>query len=236
MINGGRLYDNWWKEIKGVKEPTGNHPLWKIQAVNKSQGSATWRCKECHGWDYRGKDGAYGTGSHYTGFPGILQADTMSFETIESILKGSTNPDHDFSNVLDDESISNLALFLKKGLMDLRKHRDYESKRPVKTANAGNGQRLYKQKCTKCHGEEGNKMAKVFDEEKENVGTVANENPWEFIHKVRFGEPRDIMPSIRMKLELSDNDEKRMPSGIETGYIVTDVMDILEFARSLPTN
>ncbi len=49
MIDGGKLYDNWWKEIKGAYEPRKDHPLWKMQASNKRTGSATWRCKECHG-------------------------------------------------------------------------------------------------------------------------------------------------------------------------------------------
>ena len=35
-------------------------------------GADTWRCKECHGWDYAGKDGAYGSGDHRTGIVGVL--------------------------------------------------------------------------------------------------------------------------------------------------------------------
>ncbi|MGE5123820.1 MAG: hypothetical protein ACM3H7_04830, partial [Acidobacteriaceae bacterium] len=68
---GGRLYDNWWVEA-GVDEPTSDQPLWASQTTNTRSGSDTWRCKECHGWDYKGADGAYGSGSHMTGFPGVF--------------------------------------------------------------------------------------------------------------------------------------------------------------------
>src|SRR3972149_2565007 len=67
---GGLLYDKWWKAMPGAKAPVGDHPLWASQTTNKLTGEATWRGKECHGWDYRGKDGAYGSGAHSTGFPG----------------------------------------------------------------------------------------------------------------------------------------------------------------------
>ena len=232
VIDGGRLYDEWWVEAKGAKEPDYDHPLWKFQSTNKLKGGATWRCKECHGWDYMGKDGVYGTGSHKTGFTGVLKSSSRSLEDIESILRGATNPDHDFSSVLDNKSISKLAIFIQKGLIDLRKHINYESKRPVR-AQAENGMKLFNNQCKKCHGEKGNQLNFGSEDEKEFIGSVANSNPWEFVHKVRFGQAGTIMPSIREKLHLSD-EENRMPSGIETGYKIPDVLDILEYARSLP--
>jgi cytochrome c553 len=232
VIDGGRLYDKWWKETTGVEAPKEDHPLWKLQTTNKRKGSATWRCKECHGWDYMGKDGVYGTGSHKTGFPGVLDVRVLSIKDIESILMGSTNPDHNFADVLDYDSISKLAVFLKKGLIDLTLRIDYENKRP-KMADARNGMKLFNKKCANCHNEKGNGLNFGSEDKREYIGTVANNNPWELIHKVRFGEPGAICPSLRIQLKLSV-EEKRMPSGIETGYIMSDVMDILEYSRSLP--
>src|SRR3989338_3803714 len=72
---GGKLYDNWMKTA-GVATPEGNSPLWAGQTTNTRTGKDTWRCKECHGWDYKGKDGAYSKGSHLTGFPGVYGAAT----------------------------------------------------------------------------------------------------------------------------------------------------------------
>src|SRR3989337_2040312 len=68
---GGLLYDKGWK-VNGVAEPTGNHPLYPT--VGQKSGADTWRCKECHGWDNKGKDGAYSSGSHFTGLNGGYEA------------------------------------------------------------------------------------------------------------------------------------------------------------------
>src|SRR3990172_1061139 len=76
-VRGGLLYDEWWvviaedeAEAHMAEGPATDHPLWKTQTTNTRTGADTWRCKECHGWDYKGVDGAYGSGSHQTGFKG----------------------------------------------------------------------------------------------------------------------------------------------------------------------
>jgi thiosulfate dehydrogenase len=101
VSRGGQLYDNWWKTTTDTLKPEGDHPLWKTQTTNKRSGYSTYRCKECHGWDYRGKDGAYGKGSHFTGFIGVYAASqNMSLKELEASLKGSTIKEHDFSEMI----------------------------------------------------------------------------------------------------------------------------------------
>ena len=63
IIQGARLYDNWYAALN-VLPPAGNMPIWARQTTNSRSGGDTWRCVECHGWDYRGSFGAYGSGSH----------------------------------------------------------------------------------------------------------------------------------------------------------------------------
>ena len=66
---GGRIYDKWWLAVfGGVPAPTIDHPIWSQQMTNMRSGADTWRCKECHGWDYKGVDGIYGdtSDSHYS--------------------------------------------------------------------------------------------------------------------------------------------------------------------------
>src|SRR3990172_8100761 len=87
IARGGAVYDNWWKAA-GAAEPGGNQPLWSLQSTNTRSGTDTWRCKECHGWDYKGADGVYGSGSHFTGFKGILAASEMSAEDLTAWLSG----------------------------------------------------------------------------------------------------------------------------------------------------
>lgn len=232
IIMGGRLYDKWWIEVSGVEEPKTDHPLWSQQTTNSREGSATWRCKECHGWDYFGREGAYGKGSHFTGFPGVYQVRNMAIKDIEAILLGSTNEKHNFSSVLDYDSLFKLSVFLKHGLVDNKAFVDYGNKKPFQS-DSEKGKMMFNKECTKCHGEDGTQLNFGSDVRPEYVGTVAYKNPWEFIHKVRFGQPGTIMPSLRIKLKLKE-EEKRMPSGIETGHDMKDIMDLLGYARTLP--
>ena len=71
-LRGGLLYDKWWSPL-GLDAPEGDQALWATQDTNTRTGADTWRCKECHGWDYKGVDGAYGDSSHTTGFVGVIQ-------------------------------------------------------------------------------------------------------------------------------------------------------------------
>jgi mono/diheme cytochrome c family protein len=214
---GGRLYDKWWKAVPGLKEPVGDHPLWALQSTNKRKGLDTWRCKECHGWDYKGKDGAYGSGSHKTGFPGVMAGQGESVDQIKAALKGSTNPKHDFSPLMGDAALTNLATFLKHGVIDLTPVIDAKAKKPVK-ADAARGKQL-SAVCAACHGPEGTKLNFGKPDEPEYVGTVAKENPWEFLHKVRVGQPAS---------------DPAMPAGVELGWSLQDVLDILVYSQTLP--
>lgn len=217
VATGGRLYDKWWKAVPGVEEPAGDHPMWALQTTNKRKGDTTWRCKECHGWDYRGKEGAYGSGSRYTGFPGVLAAQAKSVSQLKAILKGAANPRHDFSSVLDDAALTHLANFLKHGLVDLAPAIDAKTKKPVK-ADGGRGKRLAED-CAACHGAQGTELNFGTPDKPEYVGTVARENPWEFVHKVRFGHP---------------GSDPVMPTGLEMGWSLQDVLDILAYSQTLP--
>ena len=228
LIDGGRLYDNWQKELN-LPDPEGDHPLWKLQSTNKRTGNATWRCKECHGWDYKGKDGAYASGSHQTGFPGVLPSRSKSIEAIEAILKGAANAEHDFSGLLSDDSIHSIAVFIQKGTFDLQGYLDYSSKTPY-TSDSEKGKEIYHTtKCYYCHGEDGGLLSKYKDE---YIGVIARTNPWEFIHKTRFGEPGEIMPALKIKLP-SEEKRSRMPSGVGTGYDLQDMLNLLAYTKSL---
>lgn len=215
IVLGGKLYDNWIKAA-GVATPIGNSPLWAGQTTNTRTGKDTWRCKECHGWDYKGKDGAYSKGSHLTGFPGVYGAAmTKTVAELTSVLKGSANAKHNFSTYLNEEQISALAAFLKAGaIVDESQYIDYATKKP-KSADAAKGKQLYENTCVACHGADGKLI--LFDG-KDSLGFLANDNPWEVLHKIRFGQPGAVMPS-----------------GIEQQQSIQDGVNILSYAQTLPT-
>ena len=216
VSRGGLLYDKWWK-VTGADEPATDQPLWAAQTTNTRSGDDTWRCKECHGWDYQGKDGAYGSGSHFTGFPGVLAAQGKTAEELAAALQGATNADHDFSSVLDEASINDLVVFLKEGPTDLRAYVDYDTK-TAKNADLAQGDSHFSNVCASCHGSDGTALNWGDEQEPEYVGTLANDNPWEFLHKVRFGHPGSPMPSA-----------------VDMGWSAQDATNVLAFAQTLPT-
>lgn len=218
ISRGGQLYDAWWKVVTGAKEPKDNHPLWQTQTTNKRKGSVTWRCKECHGWDYRGRDGAYGSGSHKTGFPGVWDAaQKKSANDLVAILKGSTNPKHDFSSVLRPEDMPDIASFLGSGLVDMMKYVDYKSKKPIGgDVTVGSQQFVV---CGACHGADGKKLNFGGEKNPEYVGTLAKDNPQEFIHKIWVGQP---------------GSNPAMPAGLVLGWNIKQALDILAYSQTLP--
>jgi len=211
---GGRLYDQWWKEA-GVDEPSSDQPLWATQSTNTRSGTDTWRCKECHGWDYQGAAGAYGSGSHFTGFSGVFDVQSESFDTIVAFIDGSANSDHDFS-AMGDEAINNLAAFLKSSLVDVSPLIDPETKAAI-GGDTANGEELYAG-CAACHGDDGLLLNFGGDDDPEYVGTIAFDNPWEFLHKVRAGQPGT-----------------GMPAALDAGWSMDDLLDLLAFSQTLPT-
>jgi thiosulfate dehydrogenase len=217
VSRGGLLYDKWWK-ITGADAPSDDHPLWATQTTNTRSGDTTWRCKECHGWDYLGQDGAYSSGSHFTGFPGLYgAAQSKTVEELAAALKGATNADHDFSSVMDDAAINDLATFLKDGTVDVREHIDYDAK-ATKGADQDHGKELFDGLCAACHGADGTTLNWGSEDEPEYIGTVASGNPWETLHKGRFGQPGSAMPST-----------------VDLGWSVQDAVDVLAYAQTLPT-
>jgi len=214
---GGRLYDKWWSQA-GVDEPGEDQPLWANQSSNTRDGSTTWRCKECHGWDYKGAAGAYSSGSHSTGFPGVMG--TLSESDLIAWLDGTNNNDHDFSAMGTDQ-FPHLARFLSEGLVDVTPLIDAETKAAI-GGDRIHGQELYEGLCanTVCHGADGTAINFSGDpEDPEFLGTIASGNPWEFIHKTRVGHPASDPP---------------MPATIDLGWIMADVVDVLDYAQTLP--
>ena len=215
-IRGGLLYDDWVKAL-GVDAPEGDQPLWATQTTNARSGKDTWRCKECHGWDYLGVDGAYGGGSHMTGFVGVSQVAGMDANEILAMLQGSTNPDHDFSAYMDEQALIDQALFLSEYQFDSASFIDGE--KMVIGGDLANGQAVYEENCIDCHGPEGLGLNFADDGGPEYYGTIAIDNPWEFVHKARFGQPG----------------ADKMPALVDVGLSDAEYVDLLAYSQSLPT-
>lgn len=214
-LRGGLLYDKWWKPL-GLDEPTEDHPLWVTQSTNERSGKDTWRCKECHGWDYKGADGAYGSGSHFTGFPGVLGLFGGSPNEALAIMKGSTNPDHDFSTEMDEQALIDLALFVTQETIDYSQFIG-DDKAAVST-DVATGEKLFSSTCSDCHGAEGLAINFKSTVPGEYLTGLSHGNPWEVMHKMRFGQPG-----------VSD-----MPPAIDQGWTEDEQAAVLAYLQTLP--
>ncbi len=193
-IRGGLLWDRWWK-VNGAPQPSGTHPLYP--PGGPQSGSATFRCKECHGWDYKGVDGAYGTpgGSHYTGIPGVFGT-TLTTSDLKDIIKTTSVPNgHGFEAYgLSDSDIDDLVAFIETAMIDTDLYVDAQG---AFLGDPVQGKVNYDVlgSCAACHGSEGTAINFRTPVDPEWVGTIAADNPWELLHKIRFGNPGTSMPS-----------------------------------------
>ncbi len=217
VTEGGRMYDN-WVEALAAKEPEADFPLWKTQTVNTTlKGVDTWLCSTCHGLDYKGKDGLNAKDTEgYTGFPGILDASKMSEADLTAWLDGTKNKDHNFTSVFNADEIGRMVAFMQKGMVD---HTPFISADGKSTGDAAHGKVLFTTICKVCHGDNGKTVNFLADEGgTEYIGTIATEEPWGFMHVATVGEPG-----------------AKMPAGMNLGWSVQDIADVLAWAQTLPT-
>ena len=93
---------------------------------------------------------------------------------------------------------------------------DYiNSDKSVSGGDSDNGQTLYNSVCALCHGSDGPSLDFGGGE---GVGGLANDNPQETLHKIRFGHPRSAMPS-----------------SIGNGWSFQDAIDVLANSQTLPS-
>ena len=188
---GGRLYDKWY----GILDrwvPSDTHPSYPKEG--KKKGADTWRCKECHGWDYKGKDGVYGDpkSSHYTGIKGIKGFAGKNPRDVIKILRDDT---HQYDRrTLPKFAAERLALFVTKGQIDTSDLIGADKK--VK-GDADKGRNIFQNLCAVCHGFNGKSINFGSPTKPEYIGTVAVDNPWEMFHKAVNGQPGSVMPSQR---------------------------------------
>jgi thiosulfate dehydrogenase len=213
-VRGGLLYDRWWT-VNGALEPVGDHPIYPDAGAQS--GSVTFRCKECHGWDYKGLDGAYGSGSHFTGIRGVFGA-TLPSQQLFDLLKADplTVPNgHNMDAFgMSDRDLWDVVKFTARSVVDTN---NYIASDGAFIGNQGMGSYLYNTVCYACHGEDGKFLNFGTALVPSYVGTVAIRNPWEFLHKVRFGHPGSSMSATDL-----------------LGWSAQDAADISAYSATLP--
>lgn len=188
---GGRIYDNWWKALDR-EEPGGTHPSYP--AAGAQEGETTWRCKECHGWDYKGVDGVYRAGSHYTGIKGIDGAIGMDEGSIAALLRA---PLHGYTrDMITDDELARVAAFVSRGQVDMEAYIDLAT-REITGGDVENGRAVFQTVCAACHGFDGRRLDWGDDEGPAYVGTEAVAAPDEVLNKILNAHPGVEMVNLR---------------------------------------
>ena len=204
IVRGGRLYDNWFTAIR-EPPPGETHPSYPIDGAQGGDPKRTWRCVECHGWDYAGRDGAYGEGPHFTGIIGVQGMVGEPVERIIAILKDKT---HRYDGLMAEQDFQDLGIFITKGQVDMDR---YINRATAKArGNPIRRRDYFNSICANCHGRFGARLRTMLA-----LGDVARDNPWEVLHKILSGHPGEKMPPLWV-------------------FERQDVVDILAYTQTLP--
>jgi len=185
IAHGARMYDDWQVETSAQRQSLP-HPAYPPKAHFAADAPTTWRCKECHGWDYAGNQGHYATGHHATGIKGIRGMAGADPARIVAILRDGT---HRYDAVLKARDLLDLANFVSAGQINMNAAIDQRGRA------RGNGARAeahYRTICATCHGVDGQRIITAPP-----LGRMARTNPWEGLHKIANGHPNEKMPALR---------------------------------------
>jgi len=205
IVRGGRLYDRWYTET-GEPVPRISHPAYPADGPFTARPERNWRCTECHGWDYKGRAGAYSRGFHFTGIAGIRSMAGADPDTIIAVLKDDT---HGYGDVLDQQEFWDLANFVGQGQIDMDAFIDPSTR--IARGDAASSKVYFATICANCHGKDGQEFRDI-----QSVGKTARENPWKALHTILNGHPGENMPALR-------------------AFDLEILVGILAYAQTLPT-
>jgi hypothetical protein len=214
---GARLYDNWSREkelgssfspdsaktpeLDGTGGPNANGTLNDEHAKPLANSGHDYRLKNFFGWDLRGAQGVYGSDyqkkSYVLGHN--LLTDTRSPAELRGWFASGGSGLPAFGAVLDARDLDDLVAFVVKTRAKELAHPEaifaLQKAAPKGfVLNAGGdaerGRRAFADRCSKCHGDDGRKIA---IDEVESVGTLARTAGYEVWFKIAHGQPGSPM-------------------------------------------
>jgi len=215
VLRGGQLYYA-WDRVLGVPLPDHDQAIWKEVAPGQDYDPHTWRCVNCHGWDYRGSEGISPRAVvKRSGFPGLFEMVAEPEKKITSWLNGVRNAGHDFSDYFSEQDYKDLSAFLSAGLIAPDFIADPDTRLVAGTLSTG--EEIYIEMCLSCHGVDGEKINFGGAVAPLYLADISLHNPWRVSHVIRFGH-------------LGIN----MPAGELTDVSFSQQIDLLTYTQSLP--
>ena len=102
--------------------------------------------------------------------------------------------------------------FVSKGQIDVSR---YVKADKTVMGDPQRGKEIFQNICASCHGFDGRALNWGDDDEPGFVGTEAQANPWEVLHKIRAGHPGAEMPALM-------------------AFPIQDQVDVLKYTQTLP--
>jgi len=190
---GGRIYDTWWQALGRPAPVYGSHPAYPEDG--KATGADTWRCAECHGWDYRGAAGHSHEGTEsYTGIKGIEAWKGRDESDIIALLRA---PLHGYTEeMIGDDGMERIAAFVSRGQVDMSRYFDLQTGRLL-AGDPERGRMVFQTICAACHGFDERLLDFGSGTEHAYIGTEATANPTEVFHRILSGFPGREMINLR---------------------------------------
>jgi thiosulfate dehydrogenase len=216
VARGGRLYLSWDQVTNLSTQSIPQNPLWPEGTPSQVPGAVTWRCVNCHGWDYKGSEGkTLRPIFRAKGYPGLFNYTAAPIDNIVPTLSGEINPEHDFSEYLTQRDLRDLAAFISSGLVVPELIADPETFKVRGTLSIGED--AFNEFCRSCHGVEGERINLATVEEPTYLGDIAWENPWLMAHTIRYGHI-----------------STQVPSAARLGIPYSQQLDIVSYTQTLP--
>jgi mono/diheme cytochrome c family protein len=147
---------------------------------------------------------------------------------------------------MSEQTLQRIARFVSQGQLDAG------AKIAQTKAVAGRvsaGKKLFARQCMACHGAKGRAINFSEDEKStEFLGTIAADNPWELLHKIRNGQPGAVMEDKQLRARDPDSAGSHMRGGMRghmlagrampafrTKLSVAEQFDLLAYLQTLPS-
>ncbi len=107
----------------------------------------------------------------------------MLAEDLTAWLDGMNNPEHNFvgEGMMGEAQVQMMIAFLQREKIDTSAFINEDG--TVVGGDLEQGSDFFGLNCADCHGEDGTVLSFGDATEPEYLGTVAADNPWEFVHK-----------------------------------------------------
>ena len=186
---GGKLYDNTWVATNQPL-PDGANPAYPKSLATVP--TDTWRCVSCHGWDYKGTDGALGKTSKESAFRSLTSLAGKEPEEIAKLIKA---PPHRLPDGVNIDLVADvLSLFISLGQYDRDSFLDT-------TGNAKGdivkGRDIFEGACMNCHRPDGRSQLTGEAGDRSSLGWIARNRPEQAMHKILNGVPGADMLAVR---------------------------------------